>query len=433
MTLELPSGQPVEVGIPRVSVLPTGARVLSEAMPTAHSVSLGLWLPVGSRDESPQHLGATHFLEHLLFKGTATLSAWQIAEAFDRVGGEANALTSKEFTCYHTRLLARDLPMAVEVLSDMVTSAALDSGEFEVERGVILEELAMSADDPVDVVGEAFAKAVFGSSALARPIGGTPASIREQSRNGVYDHYRAHYQPSRLVVTAAGAVDHEALVGLVERALEQGGWGLSDAGGSAPLPRRSSAQAGGELAGGVQDVVVHRPVEQAHVMMGCAGLTATDPRRYVLGVLSTVLGGGMSSRLFQQIRERRGLAYSVYATTDLHSDAGAFGLYAGCAPGAASQVRELMESIWADLATNGVTAAELERAKGQISGGTVLALEDPAARMNRLGLAELVTGRWLTVDQVLAKIDAVTAEEVQALAQELVNRPRSQVQVVPTT
>ena len=180
-------------------------------------------------------------------------------------------------------------------------------------------------------------------------------------------------------------------------------------------------------------MVVHRPVEQAHVMMGCAGLTATDPRRYVLGVLSTLLGGGMSSRLFQEIRERRGLAYSVYATTDLHSDAGAFGLYAGCAPGVIGQVRDLMESIWSDLAAGGVTAGELERAKGQISGGTVLALEDSAARMNRLGLAELVTGRWLSVDQVLAKIDAVTAEDVRVLAAELAARPRSQVQVMPTT
>ncbi|MCL1897389.1 MAG: insulinase family protein [Micrococcales bacterium] len=430
MRPELPrAGQhALGLGAPRLSVLPTGVRVLSEAMPSAHSVSLGFWLPVGSRDEASNHLGATHFLEHLLFKGTATMSAAAIAESFDQVGGEANALTAKEFTCYSARLLARDMPMAVRVLSEMVTSALLDPAAFEVERGVILEELAMAADDPVDVTSEAFAKAVYGPSPLARPIGGTPETIKLQTRDGVWAHYRQHYQPSALVVTAAGLVDHDALVELVDQALSVGGWGLPDAGPASPLPRRTVLEAAGSV--GVSDVVT-RPVEQAHVMIGCPGLTATDPRRWVLGVAATLLGGGMSSRLFQQIREQRGLAYATYVTTDLYSDAGAFGLYAGCSPAVADQVAELMDSIWTELATDGVLDGELERAKGQISGGTILALEDPAARMNRLGVAELVTGRWLSASDLLDRIDAGTAEQGQDLVAELGARARSHITVTP--
>ncbi|MCL2803577.1 MAG: insulinase family protein [Micrococcales bacterium] len=399
-------------------------------MPTAHSVSIGLWVPVGSRDEASDTLGATHFLEHLLFKGTKTLTAVDIAESFDRVGGEANALTAKEYTCYHARLLARDLPMAVRVLTEMLTRAALAQADFETERSVILEELAMAADDPVDVAGEAFAAAVFGDSPLARPIGGTPETIKAQSRDGVEAYYRRHYRPDNLVGTVAGAVEHAGLISLLEAGLDAGGWSLAAKGAASPAPRRADGQ-GREPESGEGRRAIARPTEQAHVILGCPGLMVNDPRRYVLAALGTVLGGGMSSRLFQEIRERRGLAYSTYALTELHSDAGAFGLYAGCAPAAVDQVSELMASIWADLAKNGPRQGELERAKGQISGGTVLALEDPQARMNRLGLAETVTGRWLTVEEVLAKIDAVTVDQVRELAQELAARPRQHVIVTP--
>lgn len=420
--------------IVRRSVLPGGVRVLTEQMPGLRSATVGAWVGVGSRDETSGHYGSTHFLEHLLFKGTARRSAMDIAEAFDAVGGEANAATGKEHTCYYARVLDDDLPMAVDVIADMVTSARLDTDELETERGVILEELAMNDDDPSDVVHEQFAAAVLGEHPLGRPIGGTPDTIRAVPRDAVWEHYRWHYTPATLVVTAAGGVDHDTLCGQVADALGAGGWALD--GDDAPSGRRpltaASVAAGvdGIPADGVE-LTIQRHTEQANVIVGGTALTATDPRRFTLSVLNAVLGGGMSSRLFQEIREKRGLAYSTYSFASGHADTGVFGLYAGCAPGKVDEVVELMVAEWERLADGGITPAELERSLGQLAGGLVLGMEDTGSRMSRLGKAELVHGELLSIDESLERIRAVTAADVQELAAELASRPRSVVRVGP--
>ncbi|MDO8107367.1 pitrilysin family protein [Isoptericola sp. b441] len=413
--------------IVRRSVLPGGVRVLTESMPGLRSATIGAWVGVGSRDERDGHHGSTHFLEHLLFKGTERRTAMDIAEAFDAVGGEANAATGKEHTCYYARVLDADLPMAVDVIADMVTSARLDAGELEIERGVILEELAMNDDDPSDVAHEAFATAVLGDHPLGRPIGGTPDTIRAVPRDAVWDHYREHYTPSSLVITAAGGVDHGVLCDQVTGALEVGGWSLGP--GAAPAARRIADAPW--VPGAGTELVVHRATEQANVIVGGVGLTATDERRYAMSVLGAVLGGGMSSRLFQEIRERRGLAYAVYSFSSGHADTGLFGLYAGCTPDKVEEVERLMIEQAERLAGEPITGAELDRSIGQLSGSLVLGMEDTGSRMNRLGKAELVQGELVSVTEALERIRSVTAAEVTDLAAELLARPRSVVRVGP--
>jgi predicted Zn-dependent peptidase len=423
-----------EVGgaVVRRAVLPGGVRVLTESMPGLRSATVGAWVGVGSRDETRGHYGSTHFLEHLLFKGTTRRSAMDIATAFDAVGGEANAVTGKEHTCYYARVLDEDVEMASDVLLDMVTSARLDAEDVESERGVILEELAMNDDDPADVVHERFAELVLGSHPLGRPIGGTPQTIGAVGREDIAEHYRDHYDAPGLVVTAAGGVDHDAVVAAVAEQLSGSGWPLAE--GTGPKSRRGADgsrpaplhQLG---AGGL--LVVRRPTEQANVILGTVGLTANDERRYVMSMLNAVLGGGMSSRLFQEIRERRGLAYSVYSFASGYSDSGWFGLYAGCAPGKVDEVVRLLGAGLEELAEHGVGDDELARAKGQVGGGLVLGLEDSGSRMTRLGRAELVHGTFMSIDETLAAVRGVTAQQVRDLAAELVARPRSLAVVGP--
>ncbi|GAB7190620.1 pitrilysin family protein [Kineococcus sp. NUM-3379] len=410
----------------RRSVLPSGARVLTEAMPGQRSVSFGCWVGVGSRDETHGQFGSTHFLEHLLFKGTTRRDAMDIATAFDAVGGEANAATGKEHTTYYARILDEDLPMAIDVVTDMVTSAVLDPGDFDSEREVILEELAMNDDDPADVAHERFAEVVLGEHPLGRPIGGTPDTIRAVGRDDVWAHYRQHYEPRHLVFTAAGGLDHEAVCSAVQAELERAGVPLPPA---APAARRVTGEATGGGAG--RALVVGRPTEQAHLVLGCTGVTATDERRFTLSVLNAVLGGGMSSRLFQEVREKRGLAYSVYSFNANYSDGGYIGLYAGCSPAKADQVAELMLAELVRLAQDGLDEEELRRGIGQLAGGLVLGLEDSGSRMSRLGKAELVHGEFTGLDTALRRLRAVTADEVQGLAADLVARPRSIVAVGP--
>ncbi|TFB61583.1 insulinase family protein [Cryobacterium sp. TMT1-62] len=399
----------------RRSVLPSGVRIVSEHVPGSRSLTIGYWVAVGSRDEEPGHFGSTHFLEHLLFKGTAKRTALDIAIAFDSVGGEHNAMTAKEYTCYYAKVQDQDLPMAVEVLTDMLTSSLLDPVEFENERGVILEELAMADDDPADVANERFFEAVMGDHALGRPIGGSPDTIRAATHAAVLEHYRANYRPQDLVVTVAGAVDHDVLVAAVTRSLALAGWDLSVF--APPVGRRSGAPAA--LSQGDPVTIVRRPLEQANILMGFPGLLATDERRVTMSVLTSIFGGGMSSRLFQEIREKRGLAYSVYSFAPGYSDAGLFGMYAGCTPAKSGQVAELMLGELHRLADNGVTADEMKRAAGQLSGASALALEDSDTRMSRLGRAEITLGEFIDLDEALRRLARVTADDVQNLAAEL--------------
>jgi predicted Zn-dependent peptidase len=414
------------------TVLPSGVRVLSEHVPGSRSATLGYWVAVGSRDEGARSdeqgaqargatFGSTHFLEHLLFKGTSRRSALDIAVAFDAVGGENNAATAKEHTCYYAKVRDRDLPMAVEVIADMLTSSLLDAAEFENEREVILEELAMAEDDPAEAANERLFEAVLGAHPLGRPIGGSPATIQSATREAVWSHYRANYRPQDLVVTAAGAVDHAELVRGVQQALAGAGWDPRIE--AAPVPRRATTPA--VLERGAAILTASRPIEQANIFVGLPGLVATDERRSVMAVLNSILGGGMSSRLFQEVREKRGLAYSVYSFAAGYSDAGIFGLYAGCAPAKAAQVSELMLAELRGMADGGVTADELARAFGQLSGSSALALEDSDVRMSRLGRAEITTGEFTDLDESLRRLSLVTGDDVRALAAELVSRPVS--------
>ena len=412
----------------RRSVLPGGVRVLTEHIPGMRSASLGAWIGRGSRDETEAHAGSTHFLEHLLFKGTKTRTALDIASAFDRVGGDHNAATAKEYTCYFARVLDADAPMALEVTLDMVTSALIDADDFEVERGVILEELAMNDDDPADVAGEHFASAVLGGHPLGSPIGGTPEIIRAVPRAAVLEHYNEHYVPGGLVITAAGGVDHDAFCAQVLAALGAGGWDVDSV--VAPLARRDlDAKLEATL---TPSVVVERDIEQAHVLMGGRGYKATDDKRAAVAVYNAILGGGMSSRLFQEIREKRGLTYSVYSFVQPAAETGVFGMYAACAPERASEVSELMVAELERM-TAGVSASELERAQGQLAGSTVLRLEDSYSRMSRLGKSELAFGELWSIGEALDEVRAVTVDDVVAVATELASAERAVVRVGPAS
>jgi hypothetical protein len=413
----------------RRSVLPSGVRILSERVPGSQSVSVSFSVAVGSRDETNNHFGSTHFLEHLLFKGTKSRSAMDIAVAFDSVGGSSNASTGKEHTSYYAKVQDKALPIAVEVIADMLTSSLIDETEFENERPVILEELAMNDDDPQDVVHEAFSTAVLGDHPLGRPIGGTIETITAVTRAAVWEHYQNNYRPQDLVVAAAGSVDHQELIKLVERGLSAAGWDLGLE--AKPVARRLLNPA--KISRGSKLNVIHRPISQVNIMVGSEGLYVDDPRRYAMGVLNTVLGGGMSSRLFQEIREKRGLAYSVYSFNQGYSDAAAFGLYAGCSPAKAKEVTELMIAELDKVAQTGITSEELALARGNISGSLALKFETNQARMSRLASAEIVAGEFMDLDETIERFEAVELSQVQALAQDLVSLPRSIVAVGDVT
>lgn len=409
----------------RRTILPSGVRVLTEHMPGAQSASVSFSVAVGSRDETNGHFGSTHFLEHLLFKGTKRRTALEIAVAFDSVGGSSNASTGKEHTSYYARVQDKALPVAVDVIADMLTSSLIDSTEFENERPVILEELAMNDDDPQDVVHEEFSAAVLGAHALGRPIGGTQETIQAVTREAVWQHYKENYRPQDLVVVAAGGVDHNHLIELVEKGLTDAGWNLDER--NEPVARRLQKPA--IITRGTELKVIHRPIQQANVILGMQGLIADDSRRYAMGILNTVLGGGMSSRLFQEIREKRGLAYSVYSFNQGYSDAAYFGLYAGCSPAKTAEVTRLMIAEFEKIAANGITEDELALAKGNISGSLALKFESTQARMSRLASAEIVQGQFIDLDQSLAMFEKVTNEDIIALAADLASRDRSIVAV----
>ncbi|MBI1378764.1 MAG: insulinase family protein [Frankiales bacterium] len=394
----------------RRTVLPGGLRVVTESLPGVRSAAFGIWVGVGSRDESPAQAGAAHYLEHLLFKGTERRSALDISAAIDAVGGEMNAFTSKEYTCFYARVLDVDLPLAVDVVSDLVTSALLRPSDVDSERDVILEEIAMRDDDPGDLVHEEFADAMFGKTPLGRPILGTVETIESITPRAIRTFYQRRYRPENMVVSAAGNVDHTTVVRLVRRAF--GDAGLLEGDAVPALPRAGEFRTRG--AGDVR--VLTKTTEQANVVLGVPGLARDDERRFALSVLNSALGGGMSSRLFQEIREKRGLAYSVFSFASHYADTGQFGVYAGCMPKKVDDVLAVCRDELVKVAAHGLTVEELERGKGQMRGGLVLGLEDTGSRMSRIGKAELLTGElWSTAD-VLAAIDDVTVDDVKDVA-----------------
>jgi predicted Zn-dependent peptidase len=412
----------------RRSVLPGGLRVVTEAMPGVRSASIGVWVGAGSRDESPRIAGASHFLEHLLFKGTPERSALDISVALDAVGGEFNAFTAKEYTCFHARVLDVDLPLAVDVLGDMITSSTLAPEDVEAEREVILDEIAMHDDDPEDVVANLHAELCWSSSPLGRPIAGTTSSIEALTRSQIERFYRAQYAAQNIVIGVAGNVEHNAVVRMVRKSFARAGFlGDRDA---LPLPFRSSERFRRAKA---CEGFVERPFEQANLILGFNALHRGDDRRYALGVLNAALGGGPSSRLFQEVREHRGLAYSVYSYASHYADAGVFAVAAGCLPGKLGDVLSVVRKELGLLVDKGITVDELERGKGQLRGGLVLGLEDSAARMSRIAKAELLYDELPSIEEIIRRVDGVTLDQVNALAREIFTQKETLAVVGPAS
>ncbi|MDQ3218270.1 MAG: insulinase family protein [Actinomycetota bacterium] len=400
------------------TILPSGAVIVTEAMSEVRSVSIGLWFDVGSRDEPEEIAGTSHFLEHLLFKGTPSRSAKDIADAFDAVGGDVNAFTGKEYTCYYARVLDDDLGMAFDVLSDMVTSSSLDSQELESERNVILEEIAMHEDAPDELVHDLFYRAMWDGHPLGRPVLGFNETVGAVSRDQLEGYWRERYSAPNLVVAAAGNLDHDRIVELVADRFSEGVDGRKTLrAGIAPRP--------------IRGVNVHRrPTEQAHIVMGTQGLHRSHEDRYVLAALDTVLGGGMSSRLFQEVREKRGLAYAVYSYSSMFADTGTFAVYAGTTPQNAHTVMDIITTELASVAANGITPQELERAKGHLRGALVLSSEDPGSRMNRLGRQQLALGEIMSLDELIARFEALEIEDLKRVAEEILGAGSPHITVV---
>ena len=361
-----------------------------------------------------------------LFKGTRRRTAKVIAEELDAVGGDLNAFTAKEHTCYYAHVLDTDLPLAVEVLADVVTDATLEPSDVEVERSVVLEEIAMRDDDPEDLLGELSDEALFGDHPLGRPVIGSEESVRRMDRETLHAFWQGQYTTPRMIVAAAGNLRHGEVVELVSSALAAA---TARAGAATPAGPRRLAPA--LLVPGPRLVLRPENTEQAHVLLGVPGLSRHDPRRSALSVLNTALGGGPSSRLFQQVREQRGLAYSVYSSSVSYADAGAFSVYTGCAPERLEEVVTVIQDVLSEVATHGLTPAEVTRAQGNLQGGLVLGLEDTPSRMNRIGRSELDYGHQRTVTDSLDRIAAVTPADVAALAGELLSLPFTAAVVGP--
>ncbi|MFB8268423.1 M16 family metallopeptidase [Streptomyces sp. NPDC055955] len=405
------------IGTVRRTTLPGGLRIVTETLPSVRSATFGIWANVGSRDETPTLNGATHYLEHLLFKGTSRRSALDISSTIDAVGGEMNAFTAKEYTCYYARVLDTDLPLAIDVVCDMLTGSLIEESDVDAERGVILEEIAMTEDDPGDCVHDLFAHTMLGDTPLGRPVLGTVDTINALSRGQIARFYKKHYDPTHLVVAAAGNVDHNKVVRQVRAAFEKAGaLTRTDAVPTAPRDGRKPVRAAGRME------LLGRKTEQAHVILGMPGLARTDERRWAMGVLNTALGGGMSSRLFQEVREKRGLAYSVYSYTSGFADCGLFGVYAGCRPSQVHDVLKICRDELTHVAEHGLSDDEISRAIGQLSGSTVLGLEDTGALMNRIGKSELCWGEQMSVSDMLEEIASVTPDEVRAVARDILGQ-----------
>lgn len=395
-----------------LTTLPNGIRVITEPMPALRSIALGCWIDTGTRDELPNEQGASHFLEHLLFKGSETLSAREVSEIFDSIGAESNAFTSKENTCFWTRLLDQDLGTGFDVLSEMIQRPAFRQNEIDAERQVVIEEINMNEDDPDDVAFENFTIAVFSGHPLEAPVLGTRESIRGMSRDDILGYWKRRYGAGSMVVAGAGSLEHEAAVEMVSSRF--GDWS-GDSVDHEHLPNTPVSSVS----------ITRRDTEQAHIVLGGKGLNRSDERRWAFEVMNHVVGSGMSSRLFREVREERGLAYAIYGFRLAYADAGAWGVYVGTTPSQADTALNVIRDELSKVVAEGITPEELERAKGSMRGGLALSLEDPNSRMVRLGRDELSGMPHLSVDERLAKLEAVTLEDVQGIATDLFTGERT--------
>jgi predicted Zn-dependent peptidase len=400
------------------SVLPSGIRLVTETMADVRSVAVAYWVGSGSRDESDELAGASHFLEHLLFKGTPTRSAAAIAEALDEVGGDCNAFTTKEYTTFYVRLLSEHLPLGLDILSEIMWDPALRPSDVDAERTVILDEILMHADEPADLVAEQWQNSLFPGHALGRDTLGTQATVGDLDAGDIRRFFEHHYRPGNMVVSVAGDCTHEGVAADLERRF------TGQTGGTAP-DRTAPGPATERLR------VVRRPTEQAHVVYGVRSVSRFDEHRFALAVLNHVLGGGLSSRLFQKVREERGLAYSVWSERATYQDAGSLAVVVGTAPDNVDEVLRIVTGELELLAEHGITDRELAVAKGNLRAEMLLSGEDSGARMGRIGAAMLLHGEVHKIDEVLARIEAVDRDQVLARAQELVEAPRTLSAVGP--
>ncbi len=405
----------------RKTVLDNGITVISEPMDSVRSITLGIWFAVGSRDESAPEAGMSHFMEHMMFKGTPTRSARDISEEFDRLGAELNAFTSKEYTAYYSRFVDEHLRQAFEILADMVVNANLDDPSCASERKVVIEEIARMEDSPDDQIHELFSHALWPDHPLGLPILGGRETV------GGFDHVQSvafrsrHYVTGNAVVAAAGNVDHDALVALAEEHL-----------GGLPAAARSIRPVA-HTSGSSRLTVLPKETEQAHICYGVATMNAHHPDRFALSLLDGVLGGGMASRLFQEIREKRGLAYAVYSYSALYQDTGEFAVYAGTRPSNAEEVVGLIRSELDRVASDGVTTDELDRVRQAATGQLVLGMESTRNRMHRLGRDEVTEGEILSADEILARFAAVSMDDLRRVSAEVLSAEKALAVIGPFT
>ena len=390
------------------TVLANGVRIVSLPMAHTRSVSLGVWVNAGARDESDPEKGLSHFIEHMIFKGTHKRSAFQIAREFDAIGGHTNAFTTMEHTCYHAKVLDTQIETMVEILSDIFLNSVFDPREVERERPVILQEIGMVEDSPEELIHTLACSNFWGDHPLGRSILGTRETVAQFSAEAIH----GFFQPARIVVAAAGHVDHSRLVDLVGPAFE------SVHGGNGFPPRTPPA--------GRSQVTIHpRDLEQVHICLGTQGLSMVDPQRYALSLLNTILGGNMSSRLFQEVREKRGLAYAVYSFIAAHADTGMFGVYLAVSPEQAAPAAELVAAELGRIAREPIDPAELKGALEYTKGSLLLASESADNQMVRVAQNEILLEADIPLEEVIARLGAVTREEIQQLAQSLFRADRT--------
>ena len=398
-----------------IETLPNGVRLVTERIDTVRSAALGFWIAGGSREEADGESGAAHFIEHMLFKGTETRTAADIARETDAIGGQVNAFTTKECTCFYGHVLDDHLPQALDILYDMVFCSKFDQTAVETERGVILEEIDMYEDTPDDLCGEKLFERVYAGSPLSRPILGRKETLAEMTGAFLRDYHRRHYRPDNIVVSLAGSFTNQVLHDIRRRfsALPEG-----EKTGSAPAEYTPAF------------VVTKKPIEQNHLTLAFPGLTYDDPRRFALQLLSSILGGGVSSRLFQRVREQQGLCYSVYSYGAGHADTGVFCVYTALNRETEEQALRTICQVIREFLAEGPTAEELSRAREQSKANVVMGLESTQARMSHAGRSLLFTGRIMSPEEIIAAYDAVTREDVMALAEDIFRWDRASLSAV---